>query len=103
MITLDQILSFLKDWIKPIVLEAILEAQAKPKPQPQGKLLTLQETMRMYPISHTTIYRLFDTGQLSKHKLNRRTAISETELKALFQKETLTGVTERKTFKNGMA
>jgi len=99
MITLDEVLSLVKDWIKPIVLEAVMEAQAKPQPEPQEKLLTLQETMRLYPISHTTIYRLFDSGQLSKHKLNRRTALSEKEVKALFQKETLTGYSDRRPYK----
>ena len=88
--TLEAIKLFLCDLIKPIVTEAV--AEAIPKPEPKQSL-----AIKTYPISHSTIYRLFDRGQLSKHKLGKRTALDERELMVLYRKETLTGTTARRT------
>lgn len=95
--------SFLGDLIKPIVAEAVAEALPKQEPQQEDHLLTLKEAIRKYPLSHTTIYRLFDSGELSKHKLGKRTVLDENELKVLFRKETLTGMTARRTSKRRVA
>lgn len=95
--TLEAIKLFLCDLIKPIVTEAVAEAIPKPEPEQSLHLLTLAQAIKTYPISHSTIYRLFDRGQLSKHKLGKRTALDERELMVLYRKETLTGTTARRT------
>ncbi len=95
--------SFLTDLIKPIVAEAVTEALPKPEPEPREQLLTLKQAMLRYPISHTTLYRLFDSGELSKHKRGKRTVVDESELKQLFRKETLTGMTTRRTSRRRVA
>lgn len=71
----DMFLGFVKDIIKPIVVEAYREAIAEEKAHPQQRFYTREETCRLLNIGTTTFYRLAKKGKLQILKIEGKTLV----------------------------
>lgn len=79
---LNVIASFLKDLIRPIVVDAVTEAVTPLKPVARKRFLTVKEAREEYCISTATLYNYFQEGVLHKIKNGGRTYIDREELEA---------------------
>lgn len=76
------IVSFLKDLIRPIVVDAVSEAVEPLRPVERKRYLTIKEAREEYCISVATLYNYFQSGVLHKIKNGGRTYIDRQELES---------------------
>lgn len=87
--------SFLQELIKPIVDDVVKEAIPKALKEGRKPLLSLEEVMKEYHISSSTIYRRFDSKELTKVKYGNRTLVKRWEIEKGLREGTLMSIDER--------
>ncbi len=60
-----------------------VQAALSPPEQRKPMAMTVEQAARTAGVSRSTIYRLFDSGQLEKRKVRNRTVILTASLEAL--------------------
>ena len=87
--------SFLQDIIRPIVEDAVKAAVPAAINVVQSPYLTIDEVWEQYHISSSTVYRRFDSKELTKIKNGERTLVSRKELEEQLTDGSLVSVGER--------
>lgn len=92
---LNPIRSFFQDLITPIVTEAVKSAMPKVETQTKGDYLTIEEAIKQYCLSSSTIYRRFENGTLTRVKSGGRTLLKRSEVEGLMKECKLCAIDER--------
>ena len=87
--------SFLQELIKPIVVDAVNEAIPKVVRTEPKEYLSVEEVEEEYHISSSTVYRRFDSGDLTKVKNGKRTLVKRVEIEKALKEGTLVAIDER--------
>ena len=76
----DLISAFLRNYFKPVMLEAIAEAGAMAAKRKERRYYTRDEVRRLLHIGCTTFYRLVGKGKLSILKIEGKTLVDADDL-----------------------
>ena len=91
--------AFLTDVITPIVEQSVLSIKPMNVELSQPKYISVSEACRQYCISVTTVYRMFDKGDLDKIKIGDKTLVSIAQLDKLYERHMVGSVGKKKTKK----
>lgn len=83
---IEEVRSFLEDLIKPIVTEAVKDSISEQNQDVSGKrLMPREEFCTTYGVSNGKLYDLFNSGKLTKKKVDGLTFIDIDEWESLAQ------------------
>ncbi len=91
---LEGVKSFLRDLITPIVEKAVKSAMPEKKKDIPDGYLSISQIEEKYHVSYGTIYRRFESGELTKVKNGGRTLVEVAELERVLKKGRLASVDE---------
>ena len=76
----DMISAFVRNYIKPVIMEAIAEAGAMAAQRKEKRYYTREEACKLLHIGTTTFYRLAGKGKITILKLEGKTLVDADEL-----------------------
>ncbi len=79
--------TYLRDGLKPIIADALNETMPKLLKEHNRDLIPRDKVISDYGISNGKLYNLFNSGELTKYKLDGLTFIDKQEIEALVKKE----------------
>ena len=80
MTDIEMLQQLLRDFLKPIITEALAEFNPPPAPVKERRFYTREEACRLLHIGTTTFYRLAKKGKITLLKIEGKTLVDANDL-----------------------